>query len=84
MCEAIQQSGNVRRLADFLWKLPADSLIGGESVLRARARVAFHHGNYKELYNILESHIFDQRHHGELQQVRVCAGTRCVYTKTSP
>ncbi|XP_052121181.1 homeobox protein six1b-like [Frankliniella occidentalis] len=69
MCEAIQQSGNVRRLADFLWKLPADLLCNGEAVLRARARVAFHHGNYKDLYGILEGNIFDQRYHGELQQM---------------
>ena len=69
MCEAIQQSGDVRRLANFLWKLPADLLCQGESVLRARALVAFHHGNYKDLYSILEGHIFDQRYHGELQQV---------------
>ncbi|KAK3908456.1 Homeobox protein SIX4 [Frankliniella fusca] len=69
MCEAIQQTGNVRRLADFLWKLPADLLCTGEAVLRARARVAFHHGNYKELYGILEGNIFDSRFHGELQQM---------------
>lgn len=70
MCEALQQSRNVHRLADFLWKLPTDLLCQGEAVLRARARVAFEHGNYKELYGILEGHIFDQRYHGELQEVR--------------
>ncbi|XP_034233663.1 homeobox protein SIX6-like isoform X2 [Thrips palmi] len=69
MCEALQQSRNVHRLADFLWKLPTDLLCQGEAVLRARARVAFEHGNYKELYGILEGHIFDQRYHGELQEM---------------
>lgn len=69
MCEALQQSRNVHRLADFLWKLPTDLLCQGEAVLRARARVAFEHCNYKELYSILEGNIFDQRYHGELQEM---------------
>lgn len=69
MCEAIQQSGNVRRLTHFLCNLPPDLPCQGEAVLRARARVAFHHGNYKDLYKILEGHIFDQRYHSELQQM---------------
>lgn len=43
MCEALQQSGDVDRLARFLWYLPPSELLRGqESVLRARALVAFH------------------------------------------
>lgn len=43
MCEALQQSGDVERLARFLWYLPPSELHRGqESVLRARALVAFH------------------------------------------
>lgn len=43
MCEALQQSGDVDRLARFLWYLPPNELLRGhETVLRARAVVAFH------------------------------------------
>lgn len=43
MCEALQQSGDVDRLAQFLWYLPPSELLRGqEAVLRARALVAFH------------------------------------------
>ncbi|KAF0764531.1 homeobox protein SIX6-like [Aphis craccivora] len=43
MCEALQQSGDVERLARFLWYLPPSELLRGqETVLRARALVAFH------------------------------------------
>lgn len=43
MCEALQQSGDVDRLAQFLWYLPPSELLRGqETVLRARALVAFH------------------------------------------
>lgn len=43
MCEALQQSGDVDRLARFLCYLPHSELLRGqETVLRARALVAFH------------------------------------------
>lgn len=43
MCEALQQSGDVEKLAQFLWYLPPNELLRRqESVLRARAIVAFH------------------------------------------
>lgn len=43
MCEALQQTGDVDRLARFLWYLPPSELLRGqEAVLRARALVAFH------------------------------------------
>ncbi|XP_078000828.1 homeobox protein SIX6-like [Glandiceps talaboti] len=70
VCEALQKSGNVERLAQFLWSLPHNELLrGSESVLRARANVTFHHGKFKELYTILESHNFDQQYHSELQNL---------------
>lgn len=54
----------------FLWSLPPGELLrGGESVLMARAAVAFHRGAYHELYSILESHPFSPRRHPELQQM---------------
>ncbi|XP_055947986.1 homeobox protein SIX1-like [Argiope bruennichi] len=70
MCEALQQAGNIERLGRFLWSLPPnDQLRCNESVLRAQALVAFHRGNYKDLYNILESHNFDPKYHNDLQQM---------------
>ncbi|KAJ8922454.1 hypothetical protein NQ315_004401 [Exocentrus adspersus] len=68
MCEALQQRGDIERLATFLWSLPPSELLrGNESILRARAAVAFHRGSYHELYSILESHAFHARWHPELQ-----------------
>lgn len=68
MCEALYQRGDVERLATFLWSLPPSELLrGNESILRARAAVAFHRASYHELYSILESHSFHPRWHGELQ-----------------
>lgn len=70
MCEALQQAGDVERLARFLWLLsPSDQLRGHEAVLRARALVAYHRGTFHELYAILESQAFDPRHHNKLQEM---------------
>ncbi|XP_045463396.1 homeobox protein six1b [Harmonia axyridis] len=68
MCEALHQRGDIDRLATFLWSLPPSShLRTNESILRARAAVAFHRGSYHELYTILESHSFHPRWHADLQ-----------------
>ncbi|XP_012534497.1 homeobox protein six1 [Monomorium pharaonis] len=70
MCEALSQSQDIDNLSRFLWSLPPGELLrGGESVLMARAAVAFHRGAYHELYSILESHPFSPRRHPELQQM---------------
>jgi len=43
VCEVLQQSGNIDRLGRFLWSLPAcEPLHKNESVLKAKALVAFH------------------------------------------
>lgn len=43
VCEVLQQSGNIERLARFLWSLPScDILHKNESVLKAKALVQFH------------------------------------------
>lgn len=43
VCEVLQQSGNIDRLGRFLWSLPACELLQkNESVLKAKALVAFH------------------------------------------
>ncbi|XP_046738301.1 homeobox protein six1-like [Diprion similis] len=70
MCEALSQSHDIDSLTRFLWSLPPGELLrGGESVLMARAAVAFHRGAYHELYSILEGHPFSPRRHPELQQM---------------
>ncbi|XP_060117954.1 LOW QUALITY PROTEIN: homeobox protein SIX6 [Heteronotia binoei] len=72
VCETLEESGDVERLSRFLWSLPVapaacEALHRNESVLRARAVVAFHGGNYRELYHILESHKFPKESHAKLQ-----------------
>ncbi|KFU97820.1 Homeobox protein SIX4, partial [Pterocles gutturalis] len=70
VCEALQQGGNLDRLARFLWSLPpSDLLRGNESLMKARALVAFHQGIYAELYSILESHNFDSSNHPLLPEL---------------
>ncbi|XP_071498988.1 homeobox protein six1b-like [Diadema setosum] len=68
VCEVLQQSGNIERLGRFLWSLPAcEHLHKNESVLKAKAIVAFHRGNFRELYKILESNNFSPHNHPKLQ-----------------
>ncbi|XP_073340117.1 homeobox protein SIX4a [Pagrus major] len=70
VCEALQQGGNVDRLARFLWSLPqSDLLRGNESILKAQALVAFHQARYQELYSILENHSFSTSNHTFLQDL---------------
>uniref|UniRef100_A0A182YJE4 SIX1_SD domain-containing protein n=1 Tax=Anopheles stephensi TaxID=30069 RepID=A0A182YJE4_ANOST len=66
--EVLQQAGNVERLGRFLWSLPqCDKLQLHESVLKAKAVVAFHRGNFKELYRLLEHHQYSPHNHAKLQ-----------------
>ncbi|XP_030380024.1 protein sine oculis [Scaptodrosophila lebanonensis] len=68
VCEVLQQAGNLERLGRFLWSLPqCDKLQFNESVLKAKAVVAFHRGQYKELYRLLEHHHFSPQNHSKLQ-----------------
>ncbi|KAJ8269962.1 hypothetical protein GJAV_G00108730 [Gymnothorax javanicus] len=72
VCETLEESGDVERLGRFLWSLPiapaaSDVLSKNESVLRARAIVAFHSGNFRELYHIVENHKFTKESHSKLQ-----------------
>ncbi|KAF4084894.1 hypothetical protein AMELA_G00111310 [Ameiurus melas] len=70
VCEVLQQGGSIERLGRFLWSLPAcEHLHKNESVLKAKAVVAFHRGNFRELYKVLESHQFSPHNHGKLQQL---------------
>ncbi|XP_056152839.1 homeobox protein SIX3b [Lampris incognitus] len=73
VCDALEETGDVARLARFLWSLPmgagtrGDLIAEQESVRRARAVVAYHSGRYRELYRILETHRFARASHGKLQ-----------------
>lgn len=70
VCEALRQEGNMERLARFLWTLPPDeNLQRNETVLRARAAVAHSQGNFKELYNVLQSYNYSPAFHLELQDL---------------
>ncbi|XP_076017606.1 homeobox protein SIX4a [Genypterus blacodes] len=70
VCEALQQGGNVDRLARFLWSLPqSDLLRGNESILKAQSLVAYHQARYQELYSILENHSFSPSNHTFLQDL---------------
>ncbi|KAL0168233.1 hypothetical protein M9458_036455, partial [Cirrhinus mrigala] len=65
------------RLSSFLCSLPSISssnvYLGmaqsQESVLKARAAVAFHHCRFAELYALLEGNVFSPRSHPLLQQL---------------
>ncbi|KAJ3607479.1 hypothetical protein NHX12_024530 [Muraenolepis orangiensis] len=74
VCETLEETGDVERLARFLWSLPVattghagDSISEQESVQRARAVVAYHAGSFRELYRILETRRFTRASHGKLQ-----------------
>ena len=65
VCQTLEESGDMERLARFLWSLPADAHVQAEldrheSVIRARALVAYHAGNSTDLYRLLESFNFTQ------------------------
>ena len=70
VCDVLQQSGNIDRLARFLWSLPAcEQIQRNESVLKAKALIAFHQGNFQELYRIIESNNFAVESHPKMQQL---------------
>ncbi|CAG0881481.1 unnamed protein product [Darwinula stevensoni] len=74
ICQTLHQAHEIDRLANFLNSLPKNLLVdGGEEVVRARATVAYHRGEYRELYSILESFQFSSRHHPELQSMWLSA-----------
>ncbi|XP_039986211.1 LOW QUALITY PROTEIN: SIX homeobox 9 [Xiphias gladius] len=84
VCEVLLQSGCMDRLDGFLRTFPAPSLATAystsssssspcpgelESVLKAKAAVAFHQGRFSELYTLLEGFPFSPRNHPLLQQL---------------
>lgn len=75
VCEALEESGNWGRLGRFLWSLSSveapgnEALHGNESIARARAIVAFNLGNYRELYDLLETHRFAKASQPQMQTI---------------
>ncbi|KAJ3589949.1 hypothetical protein NHX12_007906 [Muraenolepis orangiensis] len=76
VCEVLLQSGSMERLTAFLHTLASSSCSSSstsleelESVLKARAVVAFHQGRFADLYGLLEGFPFSQRCHLLLQQL---------------
>lgn len=68
MCEALQQKNDIDKLTTFLWSLPPDDqMMSNESILRARAVVAYHRGSFHELYVLLETHCYSMKYHPDLQ-----------------
>lgn len=52
VCKTLEESGDIERLARFLWSLPValpnmHDILNSEAVLRARAVVAYHVGNFR-------------------------------------
>lgn len=55
VCETLEESGDIERLARFLWSLPVAhpnvrELDTSEAVLRARAIVAYHTGHFRSVF----------------------------------
>lgn len=77
VCEVLLQGGCIDRLATFLDALPPLSLSSSscccpgelESVLKARAAVAFHQGRYSDLYDLLQGFHFSTSSQPLLQQL---------------
>ncbi|CAE1310261.1 SIX3_6 [Acanthosepion pharaonis] len=72
VCETLEDSGDIERLGRFLWSLPvnpaaSEALNKHESILRARAIVAYHTGNFRDLYHIVENNQFTKDSHAKLQ-----------------
>ena len=72
VCETLEESGDIERLGRFLWSISVnpsmkETLTKEESVLRGRALVAYHTGNFRELYHIVENHKFGKASHQKLQ-----------------
>jgi len=76
MCEALQQKGDIEKLTTFLCSLPPSEFFKtNESVLRARAMVAYNLGQFHELYNLLETHCFSMKYHVDLRSSLIGANS---------
>lgn len=70
ICQALQQRRDIDNLARFLGSLTSPELVrDSEELFKARAVVAFHQGEFSQLYSILSGHNFENSSHGQLQQL---------------
>ena len=70
VCSSLEASGDIERLSRFLWSLPLAQLEEfnkNEGIMRSRAVVCFHRGEYRELYSIVENCRFSRDSHEKLQ-----------------
>ncbi|CAB3397803.1 unnamed protein product [Caenorhabditis bovis] len=67
ICELL--SNDIRKLSQFVWvTLERLETRNNQHILKAQATIAYHSQNYKELYQIIESHHFSLEHHAALQE----------------
>ena len=70
VCEVLQKAGQIDKLSRFIGSLPkCDQLQQHEAIMKAKAVVYFHKGNFRDLYKILETHNYQPENHLKLQQL---------------
>lgn len=70
VCEVLQKAGQIDKLSRFIGSLPkCDQLQQQEAIMKAKAVVYFHKGNFRDLYKILETHNYQPENHLKLQQL---------------
>ena len=70
VCDVMQNTGSIEHLARFLWSLPdCDEIQKNESVLKARAVVAFHVGDFREVFEIIKNNNFSPANHARMQKL---------------
>nr|XP_046910371.1 protein sine oculis-like [Dermatophagoides farinae] len=69
ICQVLQKC-DLQKLEKFIYDLPNDSLCNkNELIIRARAIAAYHSGNFKQVYDLLEANSFPVKYHQELQSL---------------
>ncbi|KAH9426576.1 Sequence-specific DNA binding [Dermatophagoides pteronyssinus] len=67
ICQILQRC-DLKKLEKFIYNLPNDAICNqNELIIRARAIAAYHSGNFKQVYHLLESNEFPLKYHQELQ-----------------
>ncbi|XP_040565109.1 LOW QUALITY PROTEIN: uncharacterized protein [Lepeophtheirus salmonis] len=74
ICDSLMQRGKINLLEDFIhdWCSHSYHESGKEhsdSVIRAIAYVAFEKGDFKKVYSIMETKVFDSKYHSKLQEM---------------
>ena len=70
VCDVLLINNNIDRLRTFLWRRRESlQFRENESVLRARAAVAFKEGDFNGLYSIIQNNEFSEQNHKELQML---------------